>query len=240
MRDDQLRFAPYRSSPDAMEYNGGPESLRQLQYLAADEKDRDLTELILQFQSAYPYLYQISSAAGIRQSIDSRVLEAYWIGNELLKISGNLELSQAQEKKALSRITDRLQRFVTAKRAALALPNHSFHIFDVLGRAGSMVDNIEVLDQCRISWGAVISVEADTARVVTRSLQLTDRTISLADPKILTANWRSNGGHCMKDIKSGDVVTLHWNWICEVISPSHARVLERATQRHITLANQTL
>jgi hypothetical protein len=38
----------------------------------------------------------------------------------------------------------------------------------------------------------------------------------------------------------GDVVSLHWNWVCEVLAPRQQEALVRHTEHHLRLANQTM
>jgi hypothetical protein len=38
----------------------------------------------------------------------------------------------------------------------------------------------------------------------------------------------------------GNYVSIHWNWACEVLSPSALRRLMGATRRYLALANETL
>jgi hypothetical protein len=39
---------------------------------------------------------------------------------------------------------------------------------------------------------------------------------------------------------AGDLVSLHWDWACDRLSPEQAAILELQTLRHLALANQTL
>lgn len=38
----------------------------------------------------------------------------------------------------------------------------------------------------------------------------------------------------------GDWVSLHWGWVCEVLTPHQQATLARYTAHHLALANQTL
>jgi hypothetical protein len=38
----------------------------------------------------------------------------------------------------------------------------------------------------------------------------------------------------------GDVVSLHWNWVCELLDPAQQAELARQTEYHLRLANRTL
>ena len=46
--------------------------------------DQGLVQLVQAFSGAWPYLELISAGCDIRDPLDQRVVEAYWVGNELL------------------------------------------------------------------------------------------------------------------------------------------------------------
>jgi glycosyltransferase involved in cell wall biosynthesis len=41
-------------------------------------------------------------------------------------------------------------------------------------------------------------------------------------------------------VEPGDIVTLHWNWVCERISAERLEYLRRSTATHIDIANDRL
>ena len=55
-----------------------------LEYGDAGESDGGLAELARTFEGAWPYLTLIAGANRIADPLDPRVVEAYWVGNELL------------------------------------------------------------------------------------------------------------------------------------------------------------
>ena len=79
-----LLFARYAYPPNALGLCGadGPRDL--LEYGDAHASDAGLAEAARTFEGAWPYLELIAGANGIRDPLDPRVVEAYWVGNELL------------------------------------------------------------------------------------------------------------------------------------------------------------
>ena len=41
-------------------------------------------------------------------------------------------------------------------------------------------------------------------------------------------------------VQVGDFVSIHWNWVCEVLDAAALRRLMGNTRRYLALANQTL
>jgi hypothetical protein len=49
-----------------------------------------------------------------------------------------------------------------------------------------------------------------------------------------------DGRGFVSDVEVGDVVSLHWDWACEVLSPERLGALQRRTAQQLELANQTI
>src|ERR1039458_5353739 len=85
--DGPLLFARYAYPPNALGYCG-PGDSQSLLELGADPgsvgNDEGLRRLARRFEGAWPYVELIAAANRIEDPLDLRVVEAYWIGNELL------------------------------------------------------------------------------------------------------------------------------------------------------------
>ena len=79
-----LLFARYAYPPNALGLCGADVRRTLLEYGAAGESDGGLAELARTFEGAWPYLELIAGANGIYDPLDPRVVEAYWVGNDLL------------------------------------------------------------------------------------------------------------------------------------------------------------
>ena len=78
------QFVRYAYPPNRLGYCG-PEDVEALvAYGVSGVSDPGLRQLVTAFEGAFPYLELIAAAAGIRDPLDRRVVEAYWIGNRLL------------------------------------------------------------------------------------------------------------------------------------------------------------
>src|SRR5215210_5348134 len=81
----QLRFVHYAFMPNRLQYCGGDDNRTLLDYGTAHFVDGGLTTLLRRFTGALPYLQLIARVNHIADPFDSRVVEAYWIGNALLE-----------------------------------------------------------------------------------------------------------------------------------------------------------
>ena len=78
-------FARFAYPLNALGYCGTDEHRTLLEYAASGAVDGDLRSLARGFDGAWPYLELIAAANGIGDPLDRRVVEAYWIGNDLLQ-----------------------------------------------------------------------------------------------------------------------------------------------------------
>ena len=79
-----LRFARFAYPPNVLGYCGPGESAALLEHADAGVAGGDLSNLARQFAGAWPYLELIAASCGRADPLDADVVEAYWLGNELL------------------------------------------------------------------------------------------------------------------------------------------------------------
>ena len=79
-----LLFARYALPPNERGLCGPADNAALGGYALAGQAGPDLTWLASQFAGAWPYLQLIAAANGLADPLDTRVVEAYWVGNSLL------------------------------------------------------------------------------------------------------------------------------------------------------------
>ena len=221
------RCARYAFAPNYLKYCG-PDNNRELAgYLTNFATDAGLQAILEKFSAMHPYLKLIVSENGIGNEFDDRVVEAYWLGNKLLD-SVTLNSFFNHVKPRLKR--DELKWF-EQKLPQGAKPNHQFHVFNFIKRTGhqAILHTVESMDNCRISSG----------RIVPGGKVKTDKLIYKAGKLRLTPAIKKF--HNLGDsFQTGDLVTLHWGWVCEKINRQQAKNLSKYTNLALRLANQTL
>jgi hypothetical protein len=253
-------FARYAFGPNRLGLCG-PEDWRSLLELgaaglgAAEEDglspkqaldiDRGLRDLAAGFEGAYPYLELIAAAHGIEDPLDLRVVDAYWIGNDLSDRVDPVLMTRSIDARFRTQVHADTWKWLQGKPEAGARPTHAFHVFDVFPmvgtqRRGSVTDAVGLMDTCRIRWGRVQEVTGDSLVVNAVPLGLVDGKLALVDPKVQTVRRWLDGSGFVRDVEPGDVVSLHWDWACEVLSPTRLEALQRRTLHQLELANQTI
>lgn len=240
-----LLFGRYAFPPNQRGYCGPDDNVALFQYVAEQRPDKGLVELERRFEGAYPYLCLIAGANRIQDPFDSRVVDAYWIGNPLLEQVRPNDFYQSLEDRFKSRMLGSQFRWMATKLEQGARPHHNFHVFEVYVRGGMMRDHraitaIPPMDSCRISWGKVVEVDQDGLLVERPALEMRDGRLALTEPRPERVRWQIDGLGFVPAVRPGHVVSIHWNWACDVLTADSLARLQASTKRYLDLANQTI
>ena len=242
-----MLFARYAYPPNELGYCG-PGNASVLLGRGSAAAEQQIAHHARQFEGAWPYLEIIAAAAHIADPLDARVVEAYWIGNELLdNVNPESLVSQLQE-----RFGDQ-----AGANWMPGLAHHSFQVFAVypwvglLRRGTGQGVALSVLEQCRIRWGEVVVVEGERVRVRSRPLVLCDGMLELGSLREQTAAWSVDGsslltselvgdGIALPPVSVGDQVAMHWDWVCDALSSAQVAQLEFRTADQLARTNAGL
>lgn len=235
-------FARYAYPPNVLGYCGPDDHLALFEYGSAGVTDAGLVDLAKGFHGAWPYLELIARGTGIPDPLDRRVVEAYWVGSPLLDRISAVDIGNSMEDRFRARTG---QQFAHLAEGVVAggVPHHSFHVFEVYPWVGLLRDDrkaptaVAVLDRCRIRWGTVETVLGDHAVVRSRPILWDGRVLSLGEPVAETVECARAGMGFIGAVAPGDVVSMHWHWICDRLAPAELHQLQRFTARHLAIAN---
>lgn len=240
-----LRFARFAVPPNERGYCG-PARESELAAYRAEElaADDGLRALAAGFEGAWPYLELLAGAAATDDPLDDRVVEAYWIGNELC---GRVTTADWGNH-LVDRFGPRAGRDVgrlTANVGDGAVPHHAFHVFCVYpwvgmlreGRGGA--EPLRVLRQCHVSWGTVVDRLGDEILVDGPHLTWERGTLAFdgcerrsvrLDPRLVRIDALA---------RPGSVVAIHWGEIVDVITSRQQSWLDHITRAQLAVANRT-
>jgi hypothetical protein len=236
-----LLFARYAYPPNALGLCGADVPRTLLEYGAAHESDGGLAELARTFDGAWPYLELIAGANRIDDPLDHRVVEAYWIGNKLLERVDPSQLVTHVDERFRGRLGRARDHVYTAAHAG-AVPHHCFHVFTVypwlgLLRSGIVEEPLNVIDRCRTTVARVLATDDETATVLARPLVFRDGLLALGEARPRKARWSEAGLSFLPRPQPGELVSLHWDFVCDRLTPITARALQSATRGALTAAN---
>jgi hypothetical protein len=232
-------FARYAYAPNALGFCGPP-----LGATLRDGSVAGVRRAATKFSGAWPYLRVLSTMTGIADPLDYRLVESYWLGggvgaeldpgafvDELLAIIG----PQA------GRYWSHLGPDLVCEAAA----NHCFHVFAVYPWSrllGRRLDEhpLNVLDNCRITWGTVLSRDGDDIEVSCRRLMWDGHALDLSEPAARRLEVWADGYSAVPDVAVGDRVAIHWSRLCGRLQPQQIQALADATAHQLKVTNQRL
>lgn len=236
-----LKCARYAFMPNKLSFCGPDKNRDLLHYCQTEEIDRGLNLILEKFQTLYPYLKLIARANRIRDPFDQRVIEAYWIGNELLENINksalyNYLIDEQQLKKKLS---GNLLRRTTNKVALGAKPHHSFHVLNVWKKAGDLdeAQTLSAMDLCRISWGEIKNIEKPYLEVKYHPLVLEKDELKLGSLIPQRVLFEISDDSFIKEPQVGQWISFHWGFACELLNKTQIAYLKKYTQESICLVN---
>ena len=231
--------------PNHPGYCGPTDSQSFFEYGTNGVADGGLRALARQFTGAWPYLELIAGATGVPDPLDRRVVEAYWVGNSLLDRVGTRALGGSMEER-FRQSTGRQFASLTESVLAGGVPHHSYHVFCIypwvglLGQDRRGQQALNVLDRCRIRWGQVRQIIGDQVVVESQPLSWDGRRLGLGPAVHETAVRSLDGAGLGPELAVGDWVSLHWEWVCDRLSPRQLNALRRYTRLHLAVVNDRL
>jgi hypothetical protein len=236
-------FARYAHAPNALGYCGPP--------LGATLRDGSVEEVrraATQFSGAWPYLRVLAKMTGISDPLDYRLVESYWLGGG---VGANLDAAEFFDA-LLAIIGPQAGQYwshLTPDLAREAAGNHCFHVFGVYpwtrflgggGRQNSAEQPLSVLDNCRITWGTVLSRDDGDLDVMCRALAWDGHALTLSEPLARRLDVWTDGYSAVPDVAVGDEIAIHWGRLCGRLQPDQMQALADSTSRQLDVTNQRL
>lgn len=230
-------FARYAHAPNQLGYCGPPAP-----ELLGGGRDQ-IEKAARQFTGAWPYLEVMSRMTRISDPLDHRLVESYWLGGGVGD-GLNSHLFTAELLAIIAPQAGHYWAHLTEDLAAEATPNHCFHVFAVypwsrlLGK-GADEHPLSVLDNCRISWGTVLSTDGGNAVVMSQQLRVHGSALSLSPPETREVQMRTDATRDIT-VSEGDLVAMHWGRICDRLTPEQTARLKDSTDRQLLATNRRL
>ena len=227
------RFARYAAPPNQRGYCGPSEFAASSESMTT-EQHVELRRSAREFLGAYPYLELLAGAAGLDDPLDDVAVEAYWIGNPVATRVSTGEFGRSAADRFRTRSGANWSHLELAVPGAIC--NHAFHVLVAspwvgLMRSGVVDEPLAIVDDCRVSWGTVVStsggrqfsvertpLEWRNGRLVPGAAEVIDVTSDLS-------------------LSAGDTVALHWGAVCDVLSDRQLAWLRHVTRSQLALAH---
>ena len=240
--------ARYSFAPNSLHYCGPEKQVDMHAYVSQGTVDKGLYEILNRFDTLYKYLELIGIENNIGDPFDPRVVEAYWLGNDLLhktkyqpmeKLLGDgLQLKKKLKPKQFNSTLSKLDHGVA---------HHTFHVLNIFRRTGHLpiAHTLDTMDECRISWGKVKKFTNYELPITTEKKGFIKLQVEII-PLIYSHDRLDLGKQEIREVlsvglvpKVGEWVSVHWGYVCEVLGARQVKNLEYYTKLAIRLANRT-
>jgi hypothetical protein len=233
-----LTFVRFAAPPNVLGYCGTDDHDALVGHMRAGLDGPELIRLCRSFEGAWPYLELIATEAGIRDPLDPRVVEAYWIGGGLLDRVRPDVFAGHLDSRFRARTTRPEWSWLAGKPALGGVPHHSFHVLEVMPRIGMLREGqvaaiLPAMGQCLVRPARVVGRDRDRTVVSSRPLIMAGGKLDLGDPI------RTNVQPSVMREAPGDLVAVHWGWSCGPLSARQARTLDVTLRAAIARANLT-
>ena len=217
----------------------GPEeaSGQFLGYIASSTSAESVKESLKKFEGLYPYL-SVIAAKNKKEFTDYGVVEAYWIGNELLDNMDSEDIKSIIEKLMSRGLPKSIGHGLMKNLPDGMVPHHNFNVLYVgVGKtSGTVPTTIQNMDNCRISMGKVIGFSGDNLIVQTDILKSAGGKFLLQKNETKTAAYLKE---MLPEVKMGDYVALHWGFACMALNGIQRKNLEHYTNKIVHMLNIT-
>ncbi|MCX6739724.1 MAG: DUF6390 family protein [Candidatus Parcubacteria bacterium] len=237
-----LRCGKYAFMPNYYAYCGPDKNKTLFEYCSHNYYEPILNQILGEFEVMHPYLKLIAHNNNFKDEFEPEVVEAYWLGNNFTE---NVEIKNlyrhfTEDKNLKSKIKKEVVSKVLGYIPDLAKPHHNFHVMNIWLRAGKLniKHTLKSIDECRISWGIVKKINSSKIVVDFQPLEfLNDQLVfgKNIDREVMT---QFNDQGFVKDLKIGDIVTIHWGWVCEKISEQQLKNLQKYTVLSLNIFNK--
>ena len=193
---------------------------------------------LLRFEALEPYLTALAAKHG-RDPLDHDVVEAYWIGNELLDDFTREDFRGILDTLARRGLPRSLAERFAAHLPQHPLPHHTFHVCfvgvgNVTGHVKTTLPNMEA---CRPAWAEVLRVAGGSLEVERPALTYARGRLGLGPPVRETLAYDPR---MLPRVRKGDHVAVHWNWPAVVLADGQLANLKAYTDRSLEAANEAL
>ena len=211
----------------AARFSSAPNSLGLCGPKGFDSQDKKrLLAQMKKFTAPYAYLSLIAKANN-KNPFDYDVVEAFWIGNELLDNVKRQDVAEMIKTKFVGK--GRLAKGRASQLASMlpprVFPHHSFHVFYIGSISGVLEGKKKELDLCRISWGRVCRVGKTKLSVCSKPVGFLGGKACFGRRK--SANWLLPSGapsYC-----TGATVCSHWGVCVMPITHKQKKNLQKYT-----------
>ncbi len=232
-RDLAIRFSYITNS---LHYCGPSDAaLHFLHYLETQDNPTEVEQRFKNFEGLYVYLDALAKKAG-KYFLDYEVVEAYWIGNHLLDLFTDEDMKDIVRKLTKRGLPLSFAEKLIQNMPSGFVPHHNFNVFyvGVGNTSGKVPTTLQHMDNCRTSWGEVVSIVGNVLHVQMQSLTFQSGKYKLLEEETRTVKYLPI---MLPDVKEGDMVAIHWGMAGLVLNKNQLENLVKYHEQIIGIMN---
>jgi hydrogenase maturation factor len=230
-----LFSAIYGFPPNSYDYCGSssfPIALRNC--LSGNNDFAALEKELKKFKAQHKYLSLIGQENNL-QCFHPKVVEAFWVGNELLENVQHGKLRNFLRNSLFPKNSSRGKRLAENLPEGL-LPHHSFNPLYVNFVTSKVARSVDNFDACCITAGKVKSISDNSAIVDRFSIEF-DNGFHIGK-KTVEVDLARKGIRLARNLEKGDLVSVHWGMAVEKISAKEFSSLKKYTRITVDILTQ--
>ena len=224
-------FARYAYPPNEHAYCGPADTQEVFADATGQQDPRGLRARAEEFAGAWPYLRLIAGANRVDDPLDPRIVRGYWLGDPPAAAVTLRTLADHVDTRFRHRAGTGWAHLGAALQPG-AIPDHAFHVLAVYPWVGLLREGVTepartVLESCLIRPGTVVAVDGEHVEVSVPTLVWSGNQLILERGGQRRFRWQRDGLGFAGELRAGDDVSVHWDWVCERLRPDAAARLDR-------------
>jgi hypothetical protein len=238
-KDKGLELAArFSSITNKLRYCGPKDAYIDFYKLLKGEKyDREkIVNHFKKYEGLYVYLDRISKKHNL-DLLDYKVIESYWLGNELLD-----DFTKKDFNEIIKGLVTRGLPNSYAEDAIKRLPQgmnpiHSFNVLFIgVGRtSGTVPTNIITMNKCIVSVGVVLKITKRQLITHVRQLKILKGELVFSEPEVKYMEYIQE---FLPGLKVKDKIAIHWDFACKILTRREETNLRKYTQNNIDALNK--
>lgn len=234
MKNEALQLeSRFSLPPNSLGYCGKKTAAFKFKACIINGKCDGVKKEVEKFIVLHPYLELLSKISGLNK-FSSKIIEGYWIGNDLLKKAKPKDYLLLLKYFQKQGVPDFFVEELKDKQPKNFIPNHLFQVLHIgVGRAsGAVPFNLKTINNCMIRWGKIQSIAKNNAIVKLNSL--TAKNKNSYKLKLINESVPFDK-KIVPSLKKEDVVAVHWNMVVKILSENEIENLKYWTKEVIKL-----
>lgn len=231
--------ARFSIATNRLQYCGPADAAPDLYHaIVTEEGHREARDQLSRFEALMPYLEAIGQKHGL-DPFDARVVEAYWLGNELLDGFTRAEYEALIGALARRGLPRSMAKELTERLPDQPIPHHMFHVAYV--GVGSVTGHVETtianMEACRPAWAKVMGKDETKLRLEQPRLALEAGRLVLGKAASVELSYDVRA---LPDLEVGDSVAVHWGWPALRLDERRRAALEEYSRRSLDAVNRAV